>query len=233
MPIAVICPGCKKEFNVSDQFAGRSGPCPSCKTVIKVPKKEEQVVVHAPEQFASAGKGMGGKMVAKPIRRLDAKWSPLALSLVATGSLLVVAAAWAGGRSHLFQNWIVPSFGLILLSPLLTIGGYKFLVSSEDLEQYQGNQLYLRAGICALAYVVLWGIFFRVAAPVLAGHGEEIWLWAFIGPPFLIVGAITALSSFDFDFGSGALHYCFYVFVILLLRWVAALPSVWNLPAPS
>lgn len=40
MPIQVSCPSCKKSFQVSDQFAGKQGPCPNCKTPIKIPKAE-------------------------------------------------------------------------------------------------------------------------------------------------------------------------------------------------
>ena len=60
MSILVICPGCKKQFQVSEKHAGKSGPCPQCKAIIKVPKQEEQVVVHTPEQFGSGGAGPAG-----------------------------------------------------------------------------------------------------------------------------------------------------------------------------
>ena len=48
MPIPVICPGCKASFRVSDKFAGKTGPCPKCKTTIKIPEavpQTEQVVI--------------------------------------------------------------------------------------------------------------------------------------------------------------------------------------------
>ena len=37
MAIAVLCPGCKSQFTVSDQYAGRTGPCPKCKKSITIP----------------------------------------------------------------------------------------------------------------------------------------------------------------------------------------------------
>lgn len=69
MPINIVCPGCKKRFSVSEQFAGKKGPCPQCKTVIEIPAVEEQVVIHAPE---SAGpKDSKGRAVINPIRRKE------------------------------------------------------------------------------------------------------------------------------------------------------------------
>ena len=46
MAILVVCQGCRARFQVSDQFAGKSGPCPKCKAVIKIPTKSEEVTVH-------------------------------------------------------------------------------------------------------------------------------------------------------------------------------------------
>ena len=55
MAIAVICPSCKSRFSVSDQFAGRTGPCPKCKKPIKIPAvTAEAVVIHEPEAQSQA-----------------------------------------------------------------------------------------------------------------------------------------------------------------------------------
>lgn len=37
MPIRITCPGCGKDLNVSDKFAGKSGSCPHCKQRVDVP----------------------------------------------------------------------------------------------------------------------------------------------------------------------------------------------------
>ena len=49
MAIDVICTGCHKRFQVSDQYAGQKGPCPGCKTMIEIPRLEDVVVVHERE----------------------------------------------------------------------------------------------------------------------------------------------------------------------------------------
>ena len=54
MAILVVCPGCTSRFTVSDQFAGRTGPCPKCKKPITVPTPEAQkVTIHEPERPAA------------------------------------------------------------------------------------------------------------------------------------------------------------------------------------
>jgi hypothetical protein len=36
------------------------------------------------------------------------------------------------------------------------------------------------------------------------------------------------MAAFDLEFGSGALHYCFYVLVTLMLRWAVGLDWLWQ-----
>ncbi len=35
----VVCPGCRKSFNVKDEFAGRTGKCPACGAALTIPEK--------------------------------------------------------------------------------------------------------------------------------------------------------------------------------------------------
>ena len=49
MAIDVTCIKCHTRFQVSEKFAGKSGPCPKCKNTIKIPELKDQVVIHAPE----------------------------------------------------------------------------------------------------------------------------------------------------------------------------------------
>jgi hypothetical protein len=85
------------------------------------------------------------------------------MALIAVAAVLVLAVTLLGGRQRLFVDHVVVSvMGLLLISPALVIGGYQFLNGSEELERYRGKSLWLRAGICALAYVVLWGLFIFV-----------------------------------------------------------------------
>ena len=73
MAILVVCPTCKSRFQVSEKFAGKQGPCPKCKAVITIPRVEDEVKIHAPEEYAGGGsvaaKDASGRAVLKPISR--------------------------------------------------------------------------------------------------------------------------------------------------------------------
>jgi hypothetical protein len=49
MTIAFSCPGCGKQFKVSENMAGRKAKCSACATIIQVPAAPEQRVAAAPE----------------------------------------------------------------------------------------------------------------------------------------------------------------------------------------
>jgi hypothetical protein len=69
MPIHVVCPICKAEFNVSDKFAGRQGPCPKCKSPIKIPGTPVPAAPVASAGTVSAGGATataGAPAAAKP-----------------------------------------------------------------------------------------------------------------------------------------------------------------------
>jgi hypothetical protein len=225
MAIFVVCPGCKSRFQVSDKFAGRTGSCPKCKGVITVPTAKDQVKIHGGENFATGGRNAEGKLVLKPIARQETRFRPAIAAAIAGGAVLTLLLDWFGG--HAVRDYlIVRLLGLLIVTPPLAIAAYAVLYDDE-LEPHRGQSLYLRAAICSLVYILLWGIFGYVAGRGLTG---EIWNWLFVAPPFLIMGALAALACFDLDFGNGILHYTFYVLIIILLRWVAGMGWVWQPP---
>ena len=108
----------------------------------------------------------------------------------------------------------------------LAWAGYLFLRDDENLETYSGKPLLVRTAICAAAYAALWGIFAYVAAPALTG---DVWSWLLVAPPFIVTGALVALACYDLDFGSGCLHYAFYLLVTVLLGGCAGLGWIWQI----
>jgi hypothetical protein len=224
MSILVVCPGCRKRFQVADQFAGKTGPCPTCKTQITIPSKEQEVKVHAPTEFASGGRSVTGQLVTKPISRKETRLNPSVAATVAGAALVVLAVAWVAGRMDAFDSLVARGLGLLLISPPLVLAGYTFL-RNDELEPYQGQSLYIRTAICAVAYVTLWAMFGRVHGLLTTG---ELWMWFVVAPPFLVVGALAALACLDLDFGSGFLHYAFYVILTVMLRRAANLGWIWE-----
>ncbi len=109
------------------------GPCPNCKTVIQIPRKEDEVVIHGGEDFDFAGRTRG-RAIGKPILREQTVVKPGRVAAVAAGVIVVFASAGILGRSGLFRDSLVMcGLGLLIVSPALTIGGYKFLYHSEEL----------------------------------------------------------------------------------------------------
>jgi uncharacterized protein YbaR (Trm112 family) len=226
MAIVVTCPSCRTRFQVSEKFAGQTGPCPKCKKPLRVPTKEEEVKIHAPEEFASGGRSVTGALVTKPVTHHDLKMEPVAVAAIIGSILMVLVLTWGVGRTKLFEkSLVVGAIGLLLVSPPLVVAGYAIL-RNDELEPYRGVPLYIRAGICALAYMALWGVYIHVVAPrVVTG---EIWNWVYVPVPFVIIGALTALATLDLDFGSGVFHYSFYLLVTILLRWVGGMGWIWE-----
>jgi predicted Zn finger-like uncharacterized protein len=223
MPISVVCPSCQARFAVSEKFAGKKGPCPKCKTVITVPDQAaEEVKIHVPEQFAAGGKDSTGRPVLKPIARKDTKLS--ATNLVAIGGAVIVTLAIAFLLRGTTNKLPIIVAGLLILSPPLAIAGYTFL-RDDELEPYRARALLLRATLCGLGYAVLWGAYWPLASNgIISG---EPWQWLFIAPAFIGLGAGMAFACLDLDFGSAAMHYCFYLAVTLLLRFAIGLPPLW------
>lgn len=231
MPIHVVCPGCRNAFNVSDKFAGQTGACPSCKGKITVPKKSEEVKVHGGEQFATGGRSTTGQLLLKPISRrvtrLDTKRALIIGGAVVGTLLATLIGRWTGvfGDDGPLQGFLFCGLGLLIISPPLTLAAYTFL-RDDEMEPFPTKELYIRCGICAAVYVVLWGAFAYVAAQGLLS-GEAI-TWLVAAPPFFILGTLAANVALELEYGNAFFHYSFYLLVTLVLRWLAGLTWVWE-----
>ena len=224
MPISVVCSGCKARFDVSEKFAGKQGPCPKCKVVIQIPELIPEVKVHAPEDFASGGKDRKGRAITKPVPRTDAKVRPGVIAAIIVGSVLALAVALVGRGLGEGAKIGLSAIGLLLIGPPLAVGGYFFL-RNDELEPYQGKELWTRAALCALGYAVLWGVYWYLKAQT--GIPADMYQWVFAAPVFIAAGGGLALAAFDLDFGAGALHYCFYLIVAIALRAAIGMPPLW------
>lgn len=222
MPIPVVCPGCKKRFSVSDKFAGKKGPCPHCKTVIQVPEKGEEVVIHAPEEFGP--KDARGRAVLKPIARKETKVSPLLTAVILVAIVIVLAVAW------MFRSpegdvpiWLL-ALGAIALAPPLAWAGYTFL-RDDELEPYSGTELSLRVVACSAVYALLWGLVALVTGYVLGGDRLEVIHMVFIAPVMVGIGTFGAFLSLDLEPSTAAVHCSLYLLVTVTLRLILGLPA--------
>ena len=219
MPISVVCPGCKARFSVNDKFAGKQGPCPKCKQVIKIPEVlAEEVTVHAPEEFSGGGRDTKGKLVGKPITHEDVKFSWVPTIIMGGAALAVFVLALVIG-AVMPGNQPLSAVGLTVISAPLCAAFYAILRDTER-PPLRGMALWVRSAICAAVYAALWGF-------VAAGN---VWFpdWAFLVAPLLALGVIAAFATYDLDFGSAAVHFAFFLATTMALRWAIGMPPVWK-----
>ncbi|MCA9269714.1 MAG: hypothetical protein KDA41_14640 [Planctomycetales bacterium] len=224
MPIQVVCPGCKKRFSVSDKFAGKQGPCPDCKTLIKIPAAAPEVVIHAPDEAGPGGKGGGGRPVFKPIRRTYWSLSPVMMMSVFGGVAVTFLAAVFIGAATDAVPMAIKALGAVVLAPPLVLGGYLFLRDPE-LATYRGTSLYWRVGVCALIYAAVWGLY-AILRPLWFGPEPhfELYHYAIVLAAMVAAGAVGPFATLEFEYGTGALHYGFYLAVTILLLAVMGEP---------
>lgn len=231
MAIDVVCTNCKTRFQVSDKFAGKSGPCPKCKATIKVPEKKDEVVIHAPE--VSGPTDSTGRAVLKPISRTETRLQAPQIAII-IGSVLVVLIVAVVLRLQ-FKGGAVPPLitilGSILLGPPLAFAGYTFL-RDDELEPYRGTEVILRALACGLAYAAIWGAYWLVFAylnPKPPSGWQPSWqILAAVVPAMVALGAVAAQASFELELATGALHYALYLISTIVLRLIIGLDPRWH-----
>ena len=231
MPIPVVCPGCKARFTVSDQFAGRTGPCPKCKQPIKVPTPAAKaVVIHEPEAPVASSTGTG-KAPTAPIKRRDKAVPMRAFLLTAVGGIACMGFAallpviYPSPSGEGGSQTAIPAslllLGAVAVAVPTVILGYA-AVRNRELEPYTGRPLYTRALACAAVYAALWAV--RGSIPLWTEWQlTDMYEWFIIGPLFMAAGTLTALASLDLEPGNAAVHFSFYVLFTALLRWLAGL----------
>ncbi len=233
MAILVVCQTCKTRFQVSEKFAGKQGPCPKCKAVITIPKVEEQVVIHAPEEYAGgaavAAKDAQGRSVLKPIARDKTRFQPVVFAAAAAGILVALVVAFLLRDATVLQDStssiLLLSMGAVLLAPPIVLAGYVALRDAES-EPYRGLALWIRVGIVSIVYAGLWGIAAIFGVFVFAGAPPE--LWQLIPPTAIMIvgGTVASMATLDLEPGNGFFHYAFYLAATVFLRVVMGLPPL-------
>lgn len=219
MPIQVTCRHCLKRFQVSDKFAGKTGPCPSCKKPIEIPAADQEVVIHAPSDGAPVDST--GTSVLKPIVRKETDITKRGL-ILSIGSIVAVFAFAIvfrfTGQSGAAPLW-AQLVGLALLAPPLVWAGYSFLYDQER-EPYVGPELRNRVLICSAIFAVLWCVYAFVPTYVFElDHTDEM-SWTVFGITLCVMialGALASASTFELEFFNGIIHAGLYFIVIVLL----------------
>lgn len=230
MPIPVTCPSCHARFQVSDKFAGKKGPCPKCKKPISIPKLEQQVKID--DRAHGGTKDAAGKLVLKPITRSESKLSKGALAGIGISVVVAIGLAFALGMMYedksAIPGWILGG-GAFLLAPPLAIAGYAFL-RDDELEAHTGTGLILRALACSVGYAALWLLYYLLVPIEYRRLGDDPIIAAIVIAPFLAIGTMIGLASFDLDLGNAVMHYMVYVIVCIVLALIMGWPMI---PPPA
>ena len=215
MPIQVTCPSCLKRFQVSDKFAGKTGPCPNCKKQIKVPDESEEVVIHAPED--AAPKDKEGKSLLKPIERTETEVTNKGIFITA-GSVLVAIGVAIGFRFAGGAPVWAAAVGAVFLGPPLVWAGYSFVRDSE-LAPYVGAELRNRVLILSAIFAVLWLLYAFVPSYLNEKPPSEMSYMAFgiILSVMIGLGAVASSATFELEMTSGLAHSGLYFIVTVLL----------------
>lgn len=238
MPIQVTCPNCLKRFQVSDKFAGKSGPCPNCKKQLKVPDKSEEVVIHAPED--GAPKDKVGKSVLKPIERTETEVTRKGM-LITGGAILVAVGIAVGLRlSGFFQvsedgasagQMLMLMLGALLLAPPLVWAGYTFVRDSE-LAPYVGPELRNRVLILSGIFAALWLLYAFVPSYLNDLPASQMSFLSFgvIFVIMLVIGALASAGTFELEFTSGLAHAGLYLIATMVLALISDITLAGALP---
>jgi hypothetical protein len=222
MPIQVTCPKCFKRFQVSDKFAGKTGPCPNCKHQIKVPDKSEEVVIHAPED--GAPKDRTGRSILKPLKRTETDVTRQGL-FITIGSILAAVGIAIGFRLTGGAPLWAAVAGAILIAPPLVWAGYSFVRDSE-LAPYTGSELRNRVLILSGILAALWLVYAFVPSYLndLESPSEMSFLWFGIILCVMIgLGALASAASFELEYTSGLAHAGLYFIATMALALLSGI----------
>ena len=223
MPIQVTCPNCLKRFQVSDKFAGKTGPCPSCKKQIKVPDASEEVIIHAPDD--GAPKDSQGVSVLKPLKRSETDVTRKGI-LITSGAILLALAGAVGLRmSGDTIPVYIQALGAFFLAPPLIWAGYSFVRDSE-LEPYVGSELRNRVLMLSGIFAALWLLYAFVPNYVLdLDSPSEMNFLAFglILAIMIGLGALASAATFELEFVNGLTHAGLYFIVAVMLALISGL----------
>lgn len=223
MAIAVTCPKCFKRFQVSDKFAGKTGPCPNCKNTIQVPKENETVVVHASDD--GAPKDSKGQSVAKPIKRTetDVTGKGLIITIVSVAAVLIAAVVVRVAMDPV-PLWVRIA-GALIVAPPLVWAGYSFTRDGE-LAGYTGVDLRNRVAIASLLMAATWLIYWLVPMYLfdLDMPSQMSFLWfGMMVLAMLGAGGVICTATFELEFVNGVIHGGLYIVVTILLAVIAGM----------
>jgi hypothetical protein len=137
--------------------------------------------------------------------------------------VLTMMLAWLIGfmfRPAAPPAWLLIGGAFVIAVPCVLLG--YAVIRDRELEPLKGASLVVRGLICAAVYTGLWCVKGMLPAEATA----DMWQWLFLGPIFLLPGALAALATLELDWGTAIGHFSLYVLLTAVLRAVMGLPPL-------
>lgn len=223
MSLHVICPGCLKRFQVGERFAGMKGPCPKCGTLIEIPTES----VKFQDSDNSQPEIIKKPDVARVIPRLHLEFCSVWIKRYALGVLGVLLLTFLLACIPMYDvlRSLIGILGLCLIAFPLVLFGYQTMRDRELIFAFTGEELYLRAGIVAAGYVILWLILEHLLVAIRGGDVFVSWFY-FVA----CAGLATSLTVLTLAMRAqnAFLHYCLFGFSVILCRFLFGLGWFWE-----
>jgi hypothetical protein len=220
-----------KRFKVSDKFAGMEGPCPTCKTIISIPKSS--VKIHGADENNkgknSTGTSSSANPTLKPISRLDFGFDfkeAKTYFLITLGVFLFAFIVGLVVPRGLILN-IIGVIGLCAIAFPVSLFGYQLLRDREELFMLTGSDLYKTTGTCAVVYAAIW-----IVLEIFLWYmrADYIFVWVYFAA-FAMFAILLGHAILDITFGNSVFHFLIFFFVVLLLRGITQIGWFWNAAA--
>ena len=200
------------------------GPCPSCGTIIDIPK--ESVKIHETDGTESRRKGKKQNTSFRAIPRFDLEFDPVLAGRYALGVLGVLLLTFLLGCIPMYDilRTLVGTLGLCLIAFPLALFGYQAVRDREQIFALAGEELYRRAGIVAAGYVILW-----VALEYfLAATRADVFVSWFYFAGFAGLATLLAVPVLVMRVPNAFLHYCIFGFSVIFCRFLLGLGWFWE-----
>ncbi len=202
------------QFEVSDRFAGKKGPCPKCGHIIEIPKANVTIV--SPDELVVDGKKVQNPDLIRPIEQKSYSFTGRAIAVNLAVLTAVLAVAVVFHFVH-FLPLAIPVgvlLGLAVAFPLMKYG-YMTFRDPNDLEIFLGGQLGKKSILGALILIALWGLYELVLLYMNPGGMALAYL-----VPVAVFAAFVPVVLFDMDFTDSLAVAVVFLLAVILLRGV-------------
>ena len=209
MAIDVICSGCFKRFQVSDQFAGRSGPCPGCKTIISIPTLDDQVIIEEPDYKPGTA---GAHTKIDGISRRVGVFQRLEITILCA---LFGCSTIIGIASRLFESdsavgltlttGALFAVGIVLSSVGSCLLGYGVLKDSE-IESFDRRTTIIRSIIGGVIYFLIAAVFVSTTLIVDPHDTSRVMILTVVGFACSAIASFVPMVLYEMEMMQGVLH---------------------------